>query len=87
MRVEGGGILVKVFVSWVQGEVSSIRVQYLTRSPSSPPRDLALACACTVRKEFKLPWREAGPPNDLDDEVDADQKVVHKLLARFLTLP
>jgi len=23
--------------------------------------------------EFKLPWREAGPPNHLDDKVDSDQ--------------
>ena len=25
------------------------------------------------KKEFKLPWREAGPPNHLDDKVDPDQ--------------
>ena len=24
-------------------------------------------------KEFKLPWREAGPPNHHDDKVDSDQ--------------
>ena len=24
-------------------------------------------------REFKLPWREAGPPNYLDDKVDSDQ--------------
>jgi len=23
--------------------------------------------------EFKLPWREAGPPNHHDDKVDSDQ--------------
>ena len=28
--------------------------------------------------EFKLLWREAGPPNHLDDKVDSDQKVVNK---------
>ena len=27
----------------------------------------------TWKKEFKLPWREAGPPNHLDDKVDSDQ--------------
>ena len=27
----------------------------------------------TWKMEFKLPWREAGPPNDLDDQVDSDQ--------------
>ena len=24
-------------------------------------------------REFKLPWREAGPPNHHDDDVDSDQ--------------
>jgi hypothetical protein len=32
----------------------------------------------TWSKEFKLPWREAGPPNHYDDEVDLDQYVVNK---------
>ena len=26
----------------------------------------------------KLPWREAGPPNHNDDQVDLDQQVVNK---------
>jgi len=26
-----------------------------------------------LEKEFKLPWREAGPPNHHDDKVDSDQ--------------
>jgi len=26
-----------------------------------------------VKREFKLPWREAGPPNYHDDNVDSDQ--------------
>jgi len=25
------------------------------------------------KREFKLPWREAGLPNHHDDEVDSDQ--------------
>jgi len=25
------------------------------------------------KREFKLPWREAGPPNHLDDKVESDQ--------------
>ena len=27
----------------------------------------------TRKREFKLPWREAGPPNHHDDKVDSDQ--------------
>ena len=31
-------------------------------------------------RDFKLPWREAGPPNHHDDKVDSDQWVVNKEL-------
>ena len=27
----------------------------------------------TWKREFKLPWRKAGPPNHPDDDVDSDQ--------------
>ena len=30
-------------------------------------------CRATWKREFKLPWREAGPLNDHDDKVDSDQ--------------
>jgi len=30
-------------------------------------------CKATCKREFKLPWREAGPPNHHDDKVDSDQ--------------
>ena len=33
------------------------------------------------KREFKLPWREAGPPNYLDDGVDLDQEVVNTELS------
>jgi len=29
----------------------------------------------TWKREFKLPWREAGPPNHHDDKVDSDLQV------------
>ena len=32
----------------------------------------------TWKREFKLSWCEAGPPNHLDDKVDSDQWVVNK---------
>jgi len=31
--------------------------------------------------EFKLPWREAGPPKHHDDKVDSDQEVVDEELS------
>ena len=31
--------------------------------------------------KFKLPWREAGPPNHHDDKVDSDQEVVDNELS------
>ena len=45
-------------------------------------------CKATWTREFKLPCREAGPPNHLDDKVDSDQQVVNprtvSLLASLL---
>ena len=38
-------------------------------------------CMATWKGEFKLPWREAGPPDHHDDEVDSEQKVVRRVLA------
>ena len=31
------------------------------------------SCRATWKREFKLPWREADPPNRLNAEVDSDQ--------------
>ena len=31
------------------------------------------SCKATWKREFKLPWREAGPPNHHNDKVDSDQ--------------
>ena len=31
------------------------------------------ACKAIWKREFKLPWREAGPPDHHDDKVDSDQ--------------
>ena len=30
-------------------------------------------CKATWKREFKLPWRDAGPPNRHDGTVDSDQ--------------
>ena len=30
-------------------------------------------CMATWKREFKLPWREAGPPNHHDDKVVSGQ--------------
>ena len=38
-------------------------------------------CKATGKREFKLPWRKAGPPNHHDDIVDSDQEVVNKELS------
>ena len=35
----------------------------------------------TCKRELKLPWLEAGPPNRHDDKVDSDQWVVNKELS------
>ena len=41
----------------------------------------------TWKREFKLPWREAGPPNHLDDKEDSDQYVVNKELSLWVLDP
>ena len=50
-------------------------------------RDPAARASCSVKlrsslhpakREFKLPRREAGPPNHHDDTVDSDQEVVNE---------
>ena len=33
------------------------------------------------KRELQFSWREAGPPNHLDDNVDLDQQVVNKALS------
>ena len=34
-----------------------------------------------ARVELKLMWREAGPPNHLNDKVDSDQQLVDQELS------
>ena len=38
----------------------------------------------TWKRKFKLAWRKAGPPNDRDDQVDLNRKVVNKELSPFI---
>ena len=38
-------------------------------------------CKATWKREFKLPWRKAGPPNHHDDKVDSDQWDVNQELS------
>ena len=45
----------------------------------SPPRHEEGRCEATWKREFELPWREAGPPDHHGDEVDSDQKVFNRL--------
>ena len=42
---------------------------------------MAWSAAGPWKREVKLPWREAGPPNPHDDKVDSDQSVVNKELS------
>jgi len=42
---------------------------------------------CAWNREFRLPWREAGPPYHHDNKVDSDQKVVNKELSLCVVAP
>ena len=35
--------------------------------------DIGRSCKATWKREFKLPWRKAGPPNHHDDKGGSDQ--------------
>ena len=36
------------------------------------------------KREFKFPWREAGPPNQHNDKVDSNQYVANKEVSLFI---
>ena len=40
---------------------------------SQTPASTRKVDKATWKRQFKLPWRKAGPPNRLDDKVDPDQ--------------
>jgi len=44
-------------------------------------------CKATWKREFNLPWREAGQPDHHDDKVDSDQWAVNKELSLSRPLP
>ena len=50
-----------------------------------PPQDVGVQPFVLRKREIKLPWREAGPPNHHVDKVDSDQEVVNKELSLSLT--
>ena len=45
----------------------------ISRPGLPPPRPTLPRATCGWKREFKLPWREAVPPNPHDDKVDSDQ--------------
>jgi len=57
--------------------------QHFSASRAYRTGDVAYAgrCKATCKRGFKLPWREAGPPNYHDDKVDSDQEVVNTELS------
>ena len=65
-------------VFWVR--VSRIRIR-LFASPGRSPTFEEDRHEATWKRGFKLSWREAGPPNHLDDKVDSDKQVVNEELS------
>ena len=59
----------------------------LTRGRGSTAACIALVpllqvrCMATWKKEFKLAWREASPPNHLDGKLDSGQGVIQNSLS------
>jgi len=57
---------------------------FLSRSQVSVKAEEAQEgrCKATWKREFKLPWREAGPPNHHDDKVDRRRSMNSALVGR-----
>ena len=60
-----------------------IRLSELLEKMRFPDISIAFLRRAQVRAHnlFKLPWREAAPPDHHDDQVDSDQWVVNKALS------
>jgi len=54
-------------VAALQGLLKKARCDHL------PNMTLNRDVPCKTKREFKLPWREAGPPIHHDDKVEPDQ--------------
>ena len=68
----------------VEGRGQKCKPHHLHVPPCHPESIIASGsgrCKATWKREFKHPWREAGPPNHLDELVDSDQEVVNKELS------
>ena len=65
------------------GGVSQLgfRTVILSKAEGAPPLILVELELLAWQREFKLPWREAGPPNHHDEKVDSDQQVVNQELS------
>ena len=78
MRLRGAPQSVP-FILLVATDKLSVQRHVIGRLSPSAPSTLHPAeywegrCKATWKRKFKLSWREAGPPNHHDDEVDSDQ--------------
>ena len=67
-------------VSWASPRSRQFSFLGSPPKPATPPKvddhSQERRCKVTWKRKFKLPRREAGPPNHLDDKVDSDQKPV-----------
>jgi len=67
-----------------EGEALELKDQDVGERPDRDPlrRLPVFRCKATWKREFKLPWRKAGPPNHLDGKVNSDQKVLNKEISK-----
>ena len=65
-----------------------LRVELCCRRPrlDSPDLNQEVGCKTTRKREFKLPWREAGPLNDHSDKVDSTSKMTKWIRASRLPI-
>ena len=59
---------------WVVPPDSAVRVRPVQKCVCPNSRTaMSISSSVCLERDFKLPWREAGPPDHQDDKVDSDQ--------------
>ena len=66
--------LIITMIKWTRtSRLSIIMINSVLTAACCAAAERSKSPAIHWRREFKLPWREAGPPNHHDDKVDSDQ--------------
>ena len=60
-------------ITQLKAQGPRVRAERASNVSELPQLPVEGRCKAPWKREFKLPWREAGPPNHHDDNVDSGQ--------------